>query len=99
MQIAAKMKRPLQIRKLKEQLAEANNACEVANSILDKVAEINKEMLNDLKQTEDEAAEDLNELNALTMQFDRARAEIDDAKYVTTFATAGTFEIRMPHLL
>jgi len=49
MQIAAKMKRPLQIRKLKEQLAEANNACEVANSILDKVAEINKEMLNDLK--------------------------------------------------
>jgi len=76
----------LQIRKLKEQLAEANNACEVANSMLDEVAEINKEMLIDLKQTEDEAAEALNELNALTMQFNRARAEIDDAKYVTTFA-------------
>ena len=37
------------------------------NSKLDKVVEINKEMLIDLKQTEDEAAEDLNELNALTM--------------------------------
>jgi len=76
----------LQIRKLKEELAEAKNACEVADSMLNEVAEINKEMLTDLKQTEDEAAESLNELNALTLQYNHAREEINDAKYVTTFA-------------
>jgi len=76
----------IQMQQLKKQLAEAQNAYESTNAMLDEVAEINKEMLDDLKQTEDEAAEAAHELDELRTRFNNARSEIDDAKYVATFA-------------
>lgn len=74
------------IQKLREELAEAQSAYEVTKTMLGEVSDINKEMLNDLKQTEDEAAGTLDELNTLQRKYERARDEIDDAKYVAMFA-------------
>jgi len=74
------------VHRLREELAEAQSAYEVTQTMLGEVSQINKEMLNDLKQTEDEAAETLEELNVLQKKYEHARDEIDDAKYVATFA-------------
>lgn len=71
--------------KLRQELAEAKSAYEVTKTMLGEVSEINKEMLNDLKQTEDEAAEALEELNSLQRRYETAMDEIEDAKYVATF--------------
>jgi len=76
----------LQLRKLKEQLAEAENAYAVTKQMLEEVSEINKEMLNDLRQTEDEAAEAVHELDIFRRKYALAKDEIDDAKYAATFA-------------
>lgn len=72
-----------EIKKLKEELAEAQNSHKVANDMLNEIAEINKDMLNDLKETEFEAAEAVNELNTLRKEYAHLMAEIDEAKYVT----------------
>ena len=76
----------IQIQQLKKQLAEAQNAYDSTNAMLEEVAEINKEMLDDLKQTEDEAAEAAHDLDELRTRYNNAKSEIDDAKYVATFA-------------
>ena len=76
----------IQIQQLKKQLVEAQNAYDSTSAMLEEVAEINKEMLDDLKQTENEAAETAHDLDELRTRYNNARSEIDDAKYVATFA-------------
>ena len=73
------------IRKLKEDLAEAESAYDATKTMLDQVSEINKEMLSDLKETEDEAAETVHELEVLQRKYVQVRKEIMDSKRIATF--------------
>ena len=73
------------VKSLQERLKEEQNAHKTTASMLDEVAEINKEMLNDLRQTEEEAAEAVNELDALRKKFNQLKADLEDSKYVASF--------------
>merc|ERR1719148_348583 len=72
--------------KLEEQLREAENAHEVTTPMLENVTEINKELLSDLKQTETEGVEILDELEIVKEKLRISEEEIDNAKYIAASA-------------
>merc|ERR1740124_1043188 len=71
---------------LEERLRDAERAHEDARSMLAEVSEINKELLNDLKQTEAEGAEIMEDLEIVKGKLRISQEEIDNAKYVAAAA-------------
>jgi len=70
------------IDKLEKELSKVKKAHGITKSMLDEVSEINKELLSDLKQTEIEAADVMEDLGILKGKLRISQEEIDNAKYV-----------------
>jgi chromosome segregation ATPase len=72
------------IKKLQAKLAETQNAYNVTKSMLEEVSEVNKELLNDLKETEKDEAATLEELDNLKDRLRAAHEEIDAINVVAS---------------
>ncbi len=72
------------IKKLQEKLVETQNAYNITKSKLDEVSEVNKELLNDLKETENDGAATLEELDDVKEQLSAAHEEIDAINLVAS---------------
>lgn len=75
-----------EVQKLEDKIAELNTTYISTKSMLKKVSDINKELLKDLRQTESEEAEALEELEILKVKLRLATEENDNAKYIASTA-------------
>lgn len=75
-----------QIHELEEQVREAESAYEATTFMLEEVSDINKELLNDLKETETDGLECFEDLKIVKEKLKISQEEIDNAKYIAATA-------------
>ena len=73
-----------ELKRLEEKLQESERAYEITKKMLNDVSNVNKELLQDLKQTEVECGESIEECDILKQKLMAALEEIDNSKYVAS---------------
>ena len=86
-----------EIQRLEKRLQESERAYEITKTMLNDVSNVNKELLSDLKQTEIECGESLEECDMLKLKLRGALEEIDNAKYVATSSLRKLDEVINPN--